>query len=250
MIRLVSSRKDEASKRISAECEQLGLEVTYIDESPIHAKELPEADAYIFLSKHSAKSGIPAFTAHWVGNFGTDTSVGGNAKELGYTYPSLMKGYILELNRLKHATSGLEKYQIVLEATHHGPTHFTKPVLFVEMGGTETEWKDEQAARLIAKAIECTLQKVGKRGFPEVAVAFGGTHYPQKFTDMLINSEYAIAHIFPKYQGENMSEEMFDQMIAKNIEPVKYVLVDWKGINQRGKIVDWAKNKGLEVIKI
>ena len=144
----------------------------------------------------------------------------------------------------------MEKYQVVIEATHHGPTHFRKPVLFVEIGSCEKEWNEKPAAELVAVAVKKTLGKIKDEKFLKPAIAFGCTHYPDKFTKIIIEGEYAIGHILPKYQRENLSEEIMDQMFEKSIERPKYCIIDGKGINQKQKIVDWAKNKGLEVVKV
>jgi D-aminoacyl-tRNA deacylase len=248
MVMLVTSKKNRAGMNIAKKCEKLGLNVHYCEEDILEINKLPESDAYIFLSTHKSESKMPCLTSHFPGVFSNDTSFGGNAKELAYTYPSLQKIYMRTLNELKK--DSLEKYQVVIEATHHGPTHFKKPVLFVEIGSSEEEWQEEAPAELIAKTVKKTLELIKVEKFTKIGIAFGGTHYPEKFTEVILNGEFAIGHIFPKYQSENMDESMFDQMVKKSKEAVGYVLIDWKGINNKSRIVEWAKNKGFEVVKI
>ena len=266
MIMLVTSRKNSAGMSIAKKCEKLGMKVHYCEEEILEINKLPDAEpqrlatrsgeisttAYIFLSTHRSESKMPCFTSHFPGIFGDDVSHGGNPKELAYSYPGLQKIYMRALSSIKGEWKRpeLEKYQVVVEATHHGPTHFKKPVLFVEIGSSEAEWDDESAAELVAEAVKRTISRIKNETFIKTAIAFGGTHYPEKFTEVIIKGEYSIGHILPKYQNENMSEEMFEQMVSKSIEPVKYVLIDWKGINKKSTITDWAKNKGLEVVKI
>jgi len=245
---LVTSKINKAGMNIAKECEKLGLKVHYCEEGILEIKELPNADAYMFLSTHRSESKMPCFTSHFPGIFGTDVSHGGNPKELAHTYPTLQKVYMRALNSLKMPE--LEKFQVVIEATHHGPTHFKKPVMFVEIGSSEEEWQNKAAAELIAKSVKKTLEMIKNEKFTKTAIGFGGTHYPEKFTEVIINGEFAIGHIFPKYQNEHMDKAIFDQMLEKSIEPVKYVLIDWKGINQKSVITDWAKNKDLEIVKI
>jgi D-aminoacyl-tRNA deacylase len=249
---LVASKIDSAGMNIAKECEKLGMKVHYAEEDIIRVRRLPESDYYIFLSKHKSESEMPCLTCHFPGNFSGDASYGGNPKELGMTYPSLEKTFIRALEKIKHEWSKpeLEKYQIIIEATHHGPTHFDKPVLFVEIGSSEKEWKDKAAAELVAAAVKKTVENIKNEKFTKTAIGFGGTHYPEKFTKELINGEFAIGHILPKYQNENMCIEIFDQMAEKSIEPVKYVIIDWKGINQKSKITEWTKDKGFEIVKI
>ena len=50
---------------------------------PPDLDEFFNPQAYIFLSRHSAESGIASLTAHTVGNFGTEARVGGRPRELG-----------------------------------------------------------------------------------------------------------------------------------------------------------------------
>ncbi|MGD1055698.1 MAG: D-aminoacyl-tRNA deacylase, partial [Nitrososphaerales archaeon] len=90
--------------------------------------------AYIFLSRHSAESGIASLTAHTTGNFSDEVKFGGAAKELGRSDPSLLKNYLISLSKRKERLGG---YEITMEATHHGPTSLLKPVLFVEVGSSE-----------------------------------------------------------------------------------------------------------------
>ncbi|MCD6547724.1 MAG: D-aminoacyl-tRNA deacylase [Nanoarchaeota archaeon] len=250
MIRLIASKKDIAGTNIAKECVKLGLDVHFIQEDIIFAKELPDADAYIFLSRHKSKSELPCLTAHFPGNFSNDVSHGGNAKELGFSFPSLEKIFIRNLWKIKGEWNKkeLEKYQVVIEATHHGPTHFNKPVMFVEIGSSEEEWKDEIAASLVAHAIKRTLNQ--KENFLKHAIAFGGTHYPEKFTNILLKDVYSIGHVMPKYALQYLDEEIFKQMIEKSIEKIKYCLIDWKGANKKDIIIKFAKEYGLEVVKV
>ena len=100
----------------------------------------PDSQLYVFLSKHISKRQIPALTCHFPGNF-SDNYYGGNPRELAITYPFLQKQYIREVNKVR---SSIPNYQIIIEATHHGPTSLKKPVPFIEIGSTVLEWKDEK----------------------------------------------------------------------------------------------------------
>ena len=247
---LVASKQDLAGINIAKKCEKLGLKVHYIEEDILFAKELPESNFYIFLSRHKSKSEKPCLTAHFPGIFSNDTSMGGSPKELGTAFPTLEKKYIRNLWKIKGEWNKkeLEKYQIVLEATHHGPTHLKKPVMFVELGSSKDEWKDETAAELIAHAIKRTLNQ--NDYYLKHGIAFGGTHYPEKFTKILIKDVYSIGHIMPKYALQFLDEEIFKQMINKSVEKVHYCLIDWKGTNKKEKIINLAKKFNLKVIKI
>ena len=52
-------------------------------------KLFPDSEAFIFLSRHSSKSGIPTLTCHFTGNFSENNQYGGFPRELGICYPYL-----------------------------------------------------------------------------------------------------------------------------------------------------------------
>ena len=247
MILLVASKKDPAGMNIAEECERIGLKVFFVEEDIIYVKTLPDANAYIFLSRHKSESGKPSLTAHFPGNFGTDNTHGGNSKELSIAFPSLEKIYFKNLVK---NSKNLKDFQIVLEATHHGPTQFDKPILFVEIGSSEKEWKLKGPAEIIAQSIKETLNEIKMATNLKIGIAFGGTHYPEKFTKLILEEDYALGHIFPKYQKDNLTEEIMDQMANKSIEPINYCIIDDKGINNKSKIIQWAEKIGLKIIKI
>lgn len=243
MVLLVASKKDIAGMNIGKQCENLGLKVHYTDEDLLYIQNLPDSNFYIFLSKHKSESGKPCLTSHFPGNF-SNAKFGGKPKELGFAFPSIQKDFMKNLNQINN----FQKYQVVLEATHHGPTHFKKPVIFVEIGSTKKEWKDENVAKFIAESIKKTIQK--NRRFQKNTIAFGGTHYPEKFTDLLLNKEFALGHIMPKYAIESLNEKIFKQMIEKSNEKIEYCIIDSKGCNRKREIIKMCKKNELKVMKI
>jgi D-aminoacyl-tRNA deacylase len=213
--------------------------------SPPDLDEFFNPQAYIFLSTHRAESGIPALTAHTTGNFSSEAEVGGNGKELGRVDPALLKNYLRALAARKEEVKG---YDITMEATHHGPTSLQKPVMFVELGATEKEWKDKHAATVIGEALLKSLTE--KEIWSKVALGFGGTHYPSKFTEMSIETDLAFSFVAPKHALEHVDEAMFGQMLQRTGAPVRYAVVDWKGLGQhRQRILGLASQFGLEVVR-
>jgi D-aminoacyl-tRNA deacylase len=202
--------------------------------------------AYIFLSRHSASSGIPSLTAHTTGNFSTESRFGGRGMELGRVDPDLLKNYIISLTKRGAEAEG---YKVTIEATHHGPTSLSRPVMFVEIGSSERNWEDSKAANVVAGALVESLQK-GKT-WDKVAVAFGGTHYPEKFNKLLLETDFALAHIVPKYSLEHVNSDILGQMLSKTSRPVRYAVLDWKGLGtHKEKILGLASTFGLELIKL
>ena len=201
--------------------------------------------AYIFLSTHRAESGIPSLTAHTTGNFSVEAQVGGNARELGRADPALVKNYLRALAARKAEVPG---YAVTMEATHHGPTSLQKPVMFVELGATEKEWNDKNAAGVVGEALVRSLTE--REIWSKIALGLGGTHYPQKFTEMTLESEFAFSFVAPKHALEHVDEAMFGQMVQRTSAPVRYAVVDWKGLGKhKQKMLDLASRFGLEVVR-
>ena len=202
--------------------------------------------AYIFLSRHSAESGIPSLTAHTTGNFSEAAEAGGAGRELSRADPGLLKDYLVALWKRKDRVGS---YQVTVEATHHGPTSLSKPVLFVELGSSEVHWGDEGAATVVTDALmECLLER---KVWERTALAFGGTHYPKKFNDIIVEGDYAVSFIVPKHSLGDLDEKMIAQMLQKSTSPVRYAIVDWKGLGpHKDKILHLVSQFGLEVVRV
>jgi D-aminoacyl-tRNA deacylase len=265
---LVGSSKDTASRNLAAAIieghgfrstgiELLGepvyqrdsLLLAMFDKEIVRPPDLDEyfnPQAYIFLSRHSAESGIPALTAHTAGNFSQESKFGGSGGELARADPCLLKNYMISLAKRKDR---VPNYQVTIEATHHGPTSLLKPVLFVEIGASEKNWKDREAARVVADSLIESIDE--RRIWEKVAIGFGGTHYPDKFNRMIQESDIAISFIAPKYSLEYVDEGMIGQMLQKTSASVRYAVVDWKGLGaHKEKILALVKQFGLEVIRL
>jgi D-aminoacyl-tRNA deacylase len=210
-------------------------------------KTYSDASSFIFLSKHRSDSQIPTLTCHCTGNFATDNPHGGNPREIAISYPSLQKAYLKAITAAKHK---VPDYDIIIEATHHGPTSLKKPVLFVELGSSEKQWGDKNAAKVICEKLLGILDSDIER-CNKVGVALGGTHYPTKFNKLLLESEFGLAAVASKHNLEAIDEQMLDQMIEKSVEKVTHIVVDSKGLgSQKDRIMKIAKKTGLEIHKV
>lgn len=218
--------------------------------SLLHLEDLdvnyPEATAFVFLSKHKSDSRIPTLTCHCTGNFG-DNPFGGNPKEIGISYPSLQKSYLQEITK---DFRSVPDYQIVIEATHHGPTSLKKPLLFVELGSSEKQWADVNAANAICRALLEVIRK-GPGRCGRVGIGLGGTHYPNKFNQLLLESELGLAAVASKHNLELIDELMFQQMRSKSVESVTHVILDMKGLGaHKERIMRLVERSGLEVLSL
>lgn len=263
-ISLVSSEKDIASVNIKNEIinltsfkneienekykiyeinEKLKLYV-FKNEELIYLENLDEiidSEIIIFLSKHLSISKIPGFYVHAIGNF-HDNKLGGKAREICYTSAFLMKELFLTLLANSKGT------RVGLEVTHHGPYVSKSACIFVEIGSTINEWKDDRLGKIVAESILEALKKENLKYIP--VAAYGGPHYAPAFLKIQENSEFAIGHIMPDYAIEkgNLDPKLIEQPVLKTIEKVKIALIDWKGIKgeYRKKLIEILENMGLE----
>jgi D-aminoacyl-tRNA deacylase len=207
----------------------------------------PHAGMFIFLSKHKSDSRIPTLTCHCTGNFDADNAYGGRPREIAISYPSLQKGY---LKAITAAGQKVPQYDIIIEATHHGPTSLNKPVLFVELGSSEKQWADNNAAAAICDALLEMLDN-GIDCCDKVGIALGGTHYPIKFNKLLLESKFGLAAVASKHNLAAVDEEILNQMVEKSVEKVTHVVLDSKGLgSQRDRIMKIAEKTRLELYQV
>ncbi len=207
-------------------------------------EEKYDYDGFVFLSKHAAESGVLALTCHCTGNF-TEAKFGGNDGQIAVPHPHLQKAY---LQILKENQSTFPEFQITIEATHHGPTALTKPSIFIEIGTTEKQWNDVSLCNSVATLVHKVMIQPIKEN--PVAICFGGTHYPSKFTDELLYGKHAHGTVIPKHALDNLDEKLFSHIISQN-SMAKTALLDWNGLGQnKSKVIDLLKTTDLEVIKL
>jgi D-aminoacyl-tRNA deacylase len=201
-------------------------------------------DGFVFLSKHAAESGVLALTCHSTGNF-SDAKFGGNNRQVAIPKPDLQKIY---LQTLKKNQSQFSEFQITIEATHHGPTGLTKPSIFIEIGTTEKQWTDTSLCVSVATLVHQVMSQPIKEH--PVAICFGGTHYPSKFTNELLEGKYSLGTVMPKHALDFLDEELFSHILTQNYM-AKTALLDWKGLGPyKEKVLDLLKSTDLDVIKL
>jgi D-aminoacyl-tRNA deacylase len=205
-----------------------------------------KTDAMIFLSRHQSQSKIPSLTCHFPGNYFTN-SYGGNKFELGISYPSLQKNYLIKIFQLREKVPLCD---ITIETTHHGPTSLKKPVMFVEIGSSEDQWKNIENASFVCDCLLDTLTKKVTNA-KDIGIGLGGNHYGSNFNKFILNTEYGIGHIANKYNLVNINKDMLNQMISKCYEKVTHIIIDQKSLgNEKQRIMNLIKDIELEVIRI
>ena len=208
----------------------------------------PDCLAFIFLSRHSSESRIPTLTCHFTGNFDTNP-YGGNPRELGICYPYLQKQYMKEINANRLS---VPHYKVIIEATHHGPTSLKKPSLFIEIGSTEKQWADRDATSVVCDSLMSVLCKMNANNrCKDVGIALGGTHYPAKFNQLLLSSQFGLAAVAARHNLYSIDESMIDQMVSKSVEKVEHGVVDQKGLGkEKTKILKLIEKKNLTLLEV
>lgn len=205
----------------------------------------PEVHSWIFASRHKSQSEKPTLTAHSTGNWSQEALHGGNPEELSFASPELIQLGLIALNN--YSKDLKTHFDVSLEVTHHGPTSLKKPLIFIEIGSSEKQWHIEGAIETLANSL---IDVTSKKAQCKKAIAFGGGHYPDKFSRIVLDGEYSIGHILPKYHSETVTSKMICQAVEKN-GGVDLAIIDWKGLKGpiRSNIIDSLKTKGIEVVK-
>jgi len=212
---------------------------------------VPKENTVIFLSKHASKSKTPTLTSHSTGNFSDIVLLGGKPREIGNTFPSFQKVYMKKMYEKRNEISN---YDLTVEATHHGPTSLTNPILFVEIGSSEAQWINKFTASIVCKSVLESIKDIEKYTINNnrmIGIGIGGNHYPQKYNDLILFSDVAFGHIISKYSLSFINEQIVNQVKGKSIEKINYTYVDEKGLGKdKERILSILKSQDLEIIFI
>ncbi len=204
-----------------------------------------DADAYIVLSRHSSTSGEPTLSLHHPGNPTPKAEHGGRPRELAWAFPRLAKTLLLSYHRIASEEGLLDEYRFTLEATHHGPTELTRPIIFIEIGSREKQWQDPRAQNAMAIAVAEALERGPSSCIPVVGV--GGTHYPDKHTKLMLEQDYCYGHIFAKYVFPELEANTLAQGIEKSVDRIEKVIMLKVPSRIRRMVEEVAKRKGVSI---
>ena len=201
-----------------------------------------DPDEVVVMSKHSAKSGIPALTAHPIGNY-HENEFGGKAGTLVKATPATMSDAVRRIMKY----NDMEGTQTCFEVTHHGPW-LDKPTMFIEIGSDESNWGNKHAADVLAHVI------TDLDPHPEYprAVGLGGGHYAPRFTDVASRYEVNFGHMIPNYQLQDRDDEDVVRMLnlACEATDTKMVYVHRKAMKkpEERRMIDLIASAGFEQI--
>jgi D-aminoacyl-tRNA deacylase len=257
---IVASKLDKAGINITTQMSQFGnfnfylVEEEMIYTENINLEKINQYDFIIFASKHKSEKGNKTISIHAPGNW-RKAELGGQEGRVCKTSAVFQK-QIFEKLKSNMDKFHIKGYELTLECTHHGPL-INKPCLFVEIGATETEWKDRKAGFVVAKSIAEIIEDFKENPYNEVAIGIGGPHYCPNFNKIQLNSNVAVSHVIPQY-ALPLTQEMVQEAIAGTDEDVDILLLDWKGLGnaeQRKQVTDVldkfyiTKKKTSEIFK-
>lgn len=228
---------------------ELEKEALYSDISIEKYPELKEVEFLFFAYSHKSQKGDPSLCLHVAGNWrGAD--LGGKEGKVCMTSSFVMKYLFQKLDENAKKDKELyENYKISMEGTHHGPL-VDIPSCFIELGSLENEWKDENAAKVIAETIlslqDIEMSELKSKGW-KPTIAIGGGHYCLNFNQIQLNSDYAIGHVIPDY-GFPVTEKILIEAEEKTEEQINEVLIDWKSMKseERQKLLGVIEKVGLD----
>lgn len=259
---IIASKKDKAGMNITSQLSQFrespllsswgnkpSFDFYLVDEEIIFTQNLNmekinQYDFIIFASRHQSQKKEKTLSVHPPGNFRT-ADFGGVPEKVCPSSALFNKFLFGKLE--EHAKKAVLDYKVTLECTHHGPL-ISKPCVFIEIGSTETEWGDRRAGFIIAQTIKETIEEFYENKYKEIAVGIGGPHYCPGFNKLQLNSNVAFSHIIPEYVFP-LSEKYILEAIGKTIEPVDFVVLDWKGLGkseQRQQIIDMLEKNYIQ----
>lgn len=217
------------------------------DEYLVRLQELDyDCECYIFVFCHKSEKGNPSLTVHSTGNLTEEVKSSGNPQEVSKTCPLYMRKVLQGLK--KYAPEG---YAVSYEATHHGPTHLNKPLMFVEIGSHEEQWNDPKAIEAVAKAVLDLLNEGSEDS--DICLGLGGNHYAERFSRRALEENIAFTHIMPAYTFSKLTPEVIKQAIDKTMGSVKYALLDKRmqgKAEEREPVLKALEELGIEVKKL
>ncbi len=200
-------------------------------------------DILIYASRHQSKSERPALLCHTPGNLNNDNSAGGKPFKIAKG-SGLLSYYCF--HHLLNLTQKEENYEVPVnhEVTHHGPTNFNQPSVFIELGSTDKGWKDKTGAKIVAQSIINTCYDLAQKHYSAgkwlkkdviIGIGFGGGHYMPSFSSCIKN-KIGFAHTVPKYKSLDLTKDMVQQIMDRTLEKIDYWVIDWKGLKSAERL--------------
>ncbi|UCH70227.1 MAG: hypothetical protein JSV29_08395 [Candidatus Bathyarchaeota archaeon] len=215
----------------SRKMQNLEVKLVFVNEEIVNTQFITKffrPQLLVFISKHRSVSGRPTLSVHTPGNL-AEAELGGSPRKVSISPASAMRNALLEMATAKQEMK-LE-YEVSYECTHHGPS-LDVPTMFVELGSSLKQWRNQRAAEAVARAV---VAAVAKESRYTAVLGIGGPHYNEKFTRMALRTPTAFGHIIPKYAVPKVDAGILRQCVERTVESVESVILDWKGIKGSDK---------------
>ncbi len=195
------------------------------------------ADLYIFISRHTSESNRPGLLLHPPGNWGENTTLGGEPYAIGVASPIIISQLLHALDDAQK-NHHLDEYPVTMEVTHHGPTQNDAPIIFIEIGSTETQWSNPEPANTLAEAVYSVVtNSTGNTSKIIPVLGIGGTHYCPRFNKLVRNTQYATGHIISKHHVDQLTLPLLKLAIERTVPPPQAIVLDWKGLNSKQRAI-------------
>jgi len=247
VVKIICGRDDIAGRHICEILEKnFSVPFTALDKHPIY-HDYPEkeinagrGELIVIPSQHKSLKEVRSLTVHAAGNFGTNDLGGLRWKMCPYD-ARFARGVLLNLHKYGKDLG----YEITYEATHHGP-YSENPIVFVEIGSTEKEYRDREASYVVARSIYEAYDEEA-----DIYCGIGGLHYSSKFTKQALFGGIAIGHIASKHRFQEISGDVLREMMDKS-PGARGFLIEEKSFSseQRKSLVGLMKSQGYEYLLI
>ncbi len=219
-MKVVYGKDDPAGRNMSYFLEKnFSVDTIALDEHPIY-HDYPERDAkaskgelIIMPSQHRSLKNIRSLTVHAAGNFDSN-DYGGMKNRMTPFDAKYARGVLLNIRKY----AGGLNFEVTYEATHHGP-YSENPLVFVEIGSSDSEYNDKEVGYIMARAIYESFDEDAP-----VYCGIGGMHYSSKFTKMAVEGGVAIGHIASKYRFSSINRESLMEMYQKTIDAEGFLI--------------------------
>ncbi|RLF20952.1 MAG: hypothetical protein DRZ82_00715 [Thermoprotei archaeon] len=198
---------------------------------------ISEYELIIFASRHESRSRRPMLSIHVPGNLSDEAKLGGKPWRVCYAHGAYMMS-VFKIMYSEYLSSRLSemRWDCCYEATHHGPYIRERPVFYIEIGSSESEWVNQEASEIISYALVKGLAKdVDNVSF----VGISGLHYASVLSRKCFERDIPLGHIIPRYIFEELKtkdriKRVLDEVVKKSIGFSGFVL-EKKALKAREK---------------
>jgi len=233
------------------------MDVYIVDKDTVFLDNIDELvanyKALIFASRHESKSRKPIISIHVPGNLYGEAKLGGRPWSLCLAHGALMMSIFKSMCTLfQDSDICSNRWDCCYEATHHGPYIESIPTLYIEIGSSEIEWRNEEAAEILARALVEGVQKSVK---DESVVGISGLHYAIVLSRRCVERNLPLGHVIPRYVFENINGDevikLIDVVMARSIG-FKGFVMERKALKSKDKktLLNLLEERKINIIKV